>query len=285
VNPLWLLKYLPNMPASHVAIFNEMRGPNNSLTLREAASNLAVTESARIIARGSAEMMIAGATGTRVHPIRTLHVSLQEEVAGTEGEVTDPAKLSRPFDAGRSGMVLGEGAGAIVLESLDSAQARGATIWGEVAGFGSSTVAAVNGVANRSKAIANALRQTLRMANLQPQDIGHIHAHGLATQSSDVEEARAIGEVFGAHAARVPVTAAKSYFGNLGAAGGLVELVASALALHHQQLFPTLNYETPDPECPLNVTRNSDAPPGNTFVNISVTPQGQAAVVAVRKLA
>lgn len=283
VNPLWLLKYLPNMPASHVAIFNEMRGPNNSLTLREAASNLAVAESVRIIARGSADLMIAGATGTRVHPIRTLHVSLQEEVAGVEGEVTDPAALSRPFDRDRRGMVLGEGSAALVLESRESAERRGATIWGEVAGFGSSTVQTPQGVAHRAEAIANAVRQALQMAQMEPREIGHIHAHGLATQTCDAEEAQALREVLGDQADSIPVTAAKSYFGNLGAASGLVELTASVLALHHGQLFRTLNYQTPDPACPLNVTRTSDAPAGDSFLNINVTPQGQAAAVLVRK--
>jgi 3-oxoacyl-[acyl-carrier-protein] synthase II len=283
INPLWLLKYLPNMPASHIAIFNEMRGPNNSLTLREAAANLAVAEAARIIARGSADVMIAGATGTRIHPIRTVSVAMQEEIAGAEGDVGDPAALSRPFDLSRSGMVLGEGAGAIVMESLESAQARKATVWGEVVGFGSSTVQTREGIARRRTAIANAIRQSLTMAGMKPEEVGHIHAHGLATHSCDVEEAQAIADVFDDGAEGVPVTAAKSYFGNLGAAGGVVELAASLLALDRGRLFRTLNYETPDPECYLNVVRTTNVPAGDSFLNISVTPQGQASVVLVRK--
>jgi 3-oxoacyl-[acyl-carrier-protein] synthase II len=283
INPLWLLKYLPNMPASHIAIFNEMRGPNNSLTLREAAANLAVAEAARIIARGSAEMMIAGATGTRIHPIRTVSVAMQEEIAGAEGEVGDPAALSRPFDLNRSGMVLGEGAGAIVMESLASAQARGAKIWGEVVGFGSSTVQTREGIALRRTAIANAIRQSLAMARMKPEEVGHIHAHGLATHSCDMEEGQAIADIFSDGAEGAPVTAAKSYFGNLGAAGGVVELAASLLALDRGPLFRTLNYETPDPECYINVVRTDNVPPGESFLNISVTPQGQASVVLVRK--
>jgi 3-oxoacyl-[acyl-carrier-protein] synthase II len=283
VNPLWLLKYLPNMPASHIAIFNEMRGPNNSLTLREAAANLAVAEAARIIARGAADMMIAGATGTRIHPIRTVSVTMQEEIAGAEGEVGDPAALSRPFDLDRCGMVLGEGAGAIVMESLDSAQARGAKIWGEVVGFGSSTVQTPRGIARRRMAIANAIRQSLAMAGIKAEEVGHIHGHGLATHSCDAEEAQAIHEVFGDSVQELPVTAAKSYFGNLGAAGGLVELAASLLALDRDRLFRTLNYETPDPECPIRVAANDGLSPGASFLNLSVTPQGQASAVLVRK--
>ncbi len=108
VTPLWLLKYLPNMPASHVAIYNDLRGPNNSVTLREASANAAVGEAFRTIVRGSADVMVAGATGTRVHPMKMVHSVTQEEVAA---DGVEPARASRPFDLNRSGMVLGEGAG------------------------------------------------------------------------------------------------------------------------------------------------------------------------------
>ncbi|MCX5637174.1 MAG: beta-ketoacyl synthase N-terminal-like domain-containing protein, partial [Planctomycetota bacterium] len=126
ITPLWLLKYLPNMPASHLAIYNDFRGPNDSLTLREAAANAAVGEAYQIILRGSAETMLVGATGTRLHPMKMMHAVQQEEVfLNPHGD--DPATVSRPFDRNRQGAVLGEGAGAIVLEELASAQARGAT--------------------------------------------------------------------------------------------------------------------------------------------------------------
>ncbi len=124
LSPLWLLKYLPNMPASHVAIYNDLRGPNNSITHREAAANLAIGEAYRTILRGSADTMVVGATGTRVHPMKTVHAIQTEELAGNGVE---PAKASRPFDKNRTGMVIGEGAGAIVIEELATAKARGAT--------------------------------------------------------------------------------------------------------------------------------------------------------------
>lgn len=282
MNPLWLLKYLPNMPASHIAIYNDLRGPNNSITQREAAANLAVGEAFRVIARGHAELMIAGATGTRVHPMKAVHAVLQEELA-TNGR--PPASLSRPFDLNRSGMVLGEGAGAIVLEELAAAQARGATIHGEVVGFGSSSVADRNLVPRRDVALANAMRAALCDAGASPGDIGHVHAHGLGTRTCDIDEARAIREVFGARADSLPVTAAKSYFGNLGAGSGLVELIASSLALEHGSLFPILNYETPDPECPIIAVTNAGVSSGDSFLNLSVTPQGQASCVMVRRFA
>lgn len=280
VQPLWLLKYLPNMPASHIAIYNDLRGPNNSLTMREASSNLAIGEAFATIRRGAADTMIAGATGTRIHPVRTLHVVLQEEVA-TNGVA--PERLSRPFDRNRTGMVLGEGAGALVLEELSVATARGATIWGEVLGHGSSTVMSRQGLADRSAALANAARAALRAAGLSPDQVGHVHAHGLSTRTADEEETQALRAVFGDRP--VPVTAAKSYFGNLGAASGLIECVASLLALRHERLFPILNYETPDPRCNIAVVRANDQPPGETFLNLNVSPQGQASAVIFRRFA
>ncbi len=199
LTPLWLLKYLPNMPASHLAIYNDMRGPNNSLTLREASSNLAIGEAFRTIVRGHADIMVAGATGSRVHPMKFVHALTQEQVAGNG---TDPAGASRPFDLNRSGMVLGEGSAAIVLEELGTAQARSAKIYGEVIGTASGTAIDAHGVARRGQALANVMRAALRDAGLAPEGVGHLHAHGLSTRTSDAEEAWAIEQVFGARAGR-----------------------------------------------------------------------------------
>ncbi len=279
LSPLWLLKYLPNMPASHVAIYNDLRGPNNSLTLREASANLAVGEAFRTIVRGHAECMVAGATGSRLHPMRALHAVIQEEVAADGAE---PSGACRPFDLHRQGMVLGEGAAAVVLEEKRAALARGATIYARVAGLGSSHVSDRNLVARRGDALAHALAAALREADLAPATLGHIQAHGLATRSCDVEEYRALDRILGSAVRNIPVTAAKSYFGNLGAASGLVELVAGVLALVNRSLFPILNYKTPDPECPIMAVRPGTlADPGDSFANLSVTPQGQASCLVV----
>jgi 3-oxoacyl-[acyl-carrier-protein] synthase II len=281
VEPLWLLKYLPNLPASHISIFNDLRGPNNSLTMREASSNLAIAESYCTIVRGHADAMLAGATGARIHPARSIHVVTQEEIAVDGAE---PAKLSRPFDRDRQGAVMGEGAAAVMLEELESARARGAKILGEVIGFGSSTVADRRGVADYRVAFTNVLKQALASAQLAPDDVGHIHAHGLATRRCDADEAQAIAAVFAGRQRPVPVVAAKSFFGNLGAAGGLVELISSLLAQREGHLFRTLNYETPDPECPVHVVTAADSPPGETFINLSITPLGQASAVVIRRM-
>jgi 3-oxoacyl-[acyl-carrier-protein] synthase II len=282
VMPLWLLKYLPNMPASHVAIYNDLRGPSNSITHREAAANLAVGEAFHTIARGSADIMVVGATGTRVHPMKCVHALQSEELANGTVEAT---RASRPFDRDRTGMVLGEGAGVVVLEELATAQARGSRIYAEVVGAGSAQVAYGNDVARRDVALAHVIRKSLAQAGIAPAEVGHIHAHGLSTHSCDTEEAQAIRETFGGAASRIPVTAAKSYFGNLGAGSGAVELIASVLALVNRRLPPILNYETPDPNCPITPATAEYADPGNSFVNLSVTPQGQASAVVVRQLA
>jgi 3-oxoacyl-[acyl-carrier-protein] synthase II len=276
--PLWMLKYLPNMPASHIAIYNDLRGPNNSLTMREAASNLAIGEAFRTIQRGHATAMVAGATGTRILPMQAIHALQTEQMAA---ENCDPAKASRPFDRHRTGMVAGEGAGMVVLEELAAAKDHGATIYAEVVGLGSSNVADESLRGKCDVALARAVRAALRDAGMSPGDVGHINAHGLSTQDRDADEARAIREVLGTAADKMPVFAAKSYFGNLGAGSGAVELIASVLALREGRLPRTLNFETPDPACALQVAVNDATPAGRSFLNLSVTPQGQAAVLCV----
>jgi 3-oxoacyl-[acyl-carrier-protein] synthase II len=279
--PLWMLKYLPNMPASHIAIFNDLRGPNNSLTMREVAGVMSVGEAFRTIQRGHADLMIAGATGTRLLPMQAIHVMQTEQLAN---EAADPATACRPFDKHRSGMVAGEGAGMLVLESADSASARGARVYGEVIGFGASSVADRNLNGRCDVALTNALRAALDDGDIALSDIGHINAHGLSTHERDVEEARAIRNVFGEKADDLPVTAVKSFFGNLGAASGVVELAASLLAFQHGRLPRVLNYRVPDPECPVRAVTDDATSPGTAFVKLSVTPQGQAAAICIRRL-
>lgn len=275
VEPLWLLKYLPNMPASHVAIFNDFRGASNSVTLREASSNLSVAEGVTTIRRDAADAVVVGSTGSRIHPLRTIHVALQEKLAE---KGIEPARACRPFDARRTGMVLGEGAGVMVLEELENAQNRGARIWGEVVGYGSSTVADHQGKADYQRALANVIDMALATAQMGGAELGHVHAHGLSTQDCDRGEARAIRDTLG----QIPVTAAKSYMGNLGAGSGMVEMIASLLALDRGELFPILNYEFPDPDCPIHVVRERTQIRRNSFVNLNVSPQGQASAIIVR---
>jgi len=277
MEPLWLLKYLPNMPGCHIGIASDARGPNNSLTQGEASSNLAIGEALRILQRDCADIMIAGTTGTRLHPVKALHAALWDKLADCPEEAE---KRSRPFDKNRSGEVLGEAAGSIILEEESHAQKRNATIYGKLLGTGASCVVDRAGNANPRLALANAMRAALRSANLSPDEIGHINAHGLSTRECDIAEAKAIQDVFGSRSSEIPVTALKSYFGNSGAGCGTIELAGSILSLEHQMVLPTLNYETPDPECPLNVVHGEPLPIDNpVFLKTNVTRMGQASAV------
>ena len=281
LNPLWLLKYLPNMPASHIAIYNDLRGPSNSLTLREASGHLAVGEAVVTIQRGAADIMVAGATGTRVHPMKTVHALQSEQVAVDEAGGLEPTRWSRPFDRGRRGMVLGEGAAVLILEELGHAEARGARIYGEIIGHASRCVADTSGVGDRRRVLAHALGAALRTAALPPDHVGHVHAVGASTVVGDREEAAAMHDVLGAVAERVPTVAAKANVGNLGGASGLMECVASLLAMRHGELFPLLNYESADPDCRIRAARRGD-PAGNICLSSAVTPQGQAGALVLR---
>ena len=287
--PLWLLKYLPNMPASHIAIYNDLRGPSNSLTLREAGGHLAVGEAVTTIQRGAADVMVAGATGTRVHPMKTVHALQSEQVAIAEGVAdglagVDPARWSRPFDGLRRGMVLGEGAGVLILEELEHARARGAVIYGEIIGHAARSAGSPGAVGLKQRALALSMKRALGMAGIEARELSHIHAHGASTVVGDREEAAAIHEAVGPGAADVPTVAAKSHFGNLGGGSGMVECVASLLATRHGELFPLLNYERPDPDCPIRPARRGD-PAGRVFMTSAVTPQGQAGTLVIRGLA
>ena len=250
---------------------------SNSLTVREASGHLAVAEATMTIRRGAADVMLAGATGTRVHPMKTVHALQSEQVAlGSD----DPATWSRPFDRQRRGMVLGEGAAVLVLEEMEHALARGARIHGEVLGAASRHAADRSNVGLRRRALFLAMRRAVSMAGLPGGRPGHVHAFGLSTVGSDRDAAGALADLFGDDLRRIPTVAAKANFGNLGAGSGLAECIASLEALRHGALFPLLNHTTPDPECPILPARGGE-PAGRSFLSSSVTPQGQAGAVVI----
>ena len=283
VNPLWLLKYLPNMPNSHVSIYNDFRGPNNSLTVREASWNLSLAEATSIIHRGAADVMLVGATGSRIHPLRTAHVALIENLAS---ERDDPTEMSRPFDATSDGMVLGEGAGAVVLESLEHAVSRGARIWGEVIGYGAAMVGPGEAAGQPPRdylrsAVRQALQHSLRSAGERLPEQWHLHAHGLSSPTGDASEGQAISDVLDQTPTPAQaVVAAKSYFGNLGAGSAAVELICSLLALEHNQLFPIRNLKQPASWAQWPAA-TAGQPAGQAVVHSSYTLQGQASSIAV----
>lgn len=278
MQPLWMLKYLPNMPASHIAIFNDLRGPNNSLTMRESSGLMALGEAMRTVLRGHADMIVAGATGSRVLPMQAVHARQTEEIVDG-GE--DPASASRPFDQGRRGAVPGEGAAMLVVESLEHARARGARVYAELLGFGSSQASGGPRGGRIDLAVANASRAALHDAALTAGQIGHVNAHGLSGRLSDRLEAAGICAVFAETDGAPPVIATKSNHGNLGAASGLVELIGSVLAFELGALPRVLNYDRPDPECPVRPVVTEGVSPGSVALKLSTTPQGQAAAICL----
>jgi 3-oxoacyl-[acyl-carrier-protein] synthase II len=219
--------------------------------------------------------MLAGGTGSRLN---ITPLAYRGEVYLSHRH-DDPATASRPFDATRDGLVNGEGAATIVLEAREHAEARGANILGRVLGWRSSFVMPENEQLNSEPAIVNAIRGVLESAKLTSRSIGHVNAHGLGTRDEDRNEAQAIRAGLG----DVPVFAPKSYFGNLGTGGGAVEFAASVLALHQGEVPPTLNYSSPDPDCPVNVIQGEplrDAVPTALCQNQSGTGQAAAVIIA-----
>ena len=279
LEPLWLLKYLPNMPACHIGIALDARGPSNSLTMGGASGNAALAEAAHIIERGRADVMIAGTTGTKLHPVKTLNAGLFGDLANGDGP---PGTWCRPFDRDRTGQVVAEGACTLVLEERGHAEARGATIYGEALGFGSACVADPDGTGHLGPALAGAGRAALRDAGLTPADLSHVNAHGTGTRSDDADECRGLAMLF--DGAAVPVTGLKGYLGNAGAGSGVQELAASLLMLREGLIPVTLNHRANDPDCGLDVvTGDHRETAGNrVFLNLSATRGGQASAAVVR---
>jgi len=273
VHPLWLLKHLPNMTASHIAIAHDARGPNNSIVLGDVSSLLAVGEAASYIGRGWADVMLAGGTGCRLHP--TALVARGDALLSHRAD--DCRRAARPFDRDRDGMVNGEGAAVIVLESRSHAERRGARIRGRMLASASRCEPALRrGLSGSS--LTQAITAVCRAAGLAPADVGHVNAHGVGTIDMDRIEARAIHAALG----DVPVTAPKAAIGHIGAGCGAVELAASILGLEHGLVPPTLNYERPDPDCPVNVVHGGPlAGRPSTAVAVNLCSTGQAAAVAI----
>lgn len=275
LHPLWLLKHLPNMTASHIAIAHDARGPNNSIVLSDVSGLLAVAEAASVIERGWADVMLAGGTGCRLHPAAL--AARGDALLSRRADACTHA--CRPFDRDRDGLVNGEGAGTLVLESRQHAEARGARIRGRLLSAVSRCEPAAGGRPLAGTALRMAIRAALAKAAMTPQHIGHVNAHGVSTVEMDRVEAEAIAAELG----DVPVTAPKSVFGHLGAGGGTVELIASVLALETGLVPATLNYESPDPRCPVNVIHDgprSGLLPTALAVNLCSTGQAAAVVIA-----
>ena len=248
------LEQEPNMPLSHLALLTGARGPAMNCLTACAASPQAIGEATEILRRGDADVMIGGGAHSMIHPFGVTGFNRLTALS-TLNE--NPVAASRPFDLQRGGFVLGEGAGMVILETLDHAQKRGAKILAEVVGYGSTADAfrITDQDPDGLGAIA-AMREALADANLTPADVDYINAHGTGTKENDSNETTAVKSVFGPHAKSVPVSSIKSMMGHLIAAAGAVEMICCVLALRDQMLPPTTNLQNPDPECDLDYVPN-----------------------------
>lgn len=268
--PLWMLKYLPNMPACHIGIRQDARGPSNTISHGDVSSLLALAEAAAVIRRGQADVMFAGGTSSRLD----ICDLLWHGGARLAQSDAPPATISRPFDAGRQGVVMGEGSALFVLESAKHAKRRGARPLARLLAIASRNQATKKKFAPPGQAIAAAFSTALSKAQITPAELGHVNAHGASTAEDDPVEASAISEVLGASEA--PITAPKSFFGNLGAGGGAVELAVSLLGAQQGVVPATLNHECTASDCPIRVAAEHVESKHTTFATLNHTPTGQA---------
>ncbi len=247
--PLWLLKYLPNMPACHISITHGFQGPNNTITTSSAAGTQAIGEAFHIIRRGDADVMIAGGTDSKINAIGISRFHLLGLLSGQNGI---PEKAYRPFDERRDGLVLGEGAGLIVLEEKKHALARGARIYGEIKGYGAASDFNYDPRSTedfRGKQLA--MTRALQEAAIETRDIDFLHANGSGIPQEDIQESNAIRSVFQKDTGKLHVTAVKPVTGHIIYGAGGVEMTASVLALHRGVIPAVANLEKPDPDCDL----------------------------------
>lgn len=258
LHPLSELEQEPNMPAAHLASLFGAEGPNLNCLTACAASSQAIGEAAEIIRRDEADLMLAGGTHSMIHPFGVTGFNLLTALSTYNEE---PKKASRPFDRRRDGFVLGEGASMVVLEELEHAKRRGAKIYGELTGYGSTADAfRITDVHPEGRGAISCMRLALQDARLAPDQIDYINAHGTSTAINDRVETLAIKEVFGPQAYKVPVSSTKSMMGHLIAAAGATELIICLLAIRDNILPPTINYEEPDPDCDLDYVPNVARP-------------------------
>jgi 3-oxoacyl-[acyl-carrier-protein] synthase II len=282
--PLWILKYLPNMTAAHISLIHGAQGPNSTITTACAASTQAVGEGFRLIAREDADIVLAGGADSRLDPLLILAYS---SLGALSPAHRSPEEVSRPFDGQRDGFVLGEGAGVLLLEELEHAKRRGAVIYAEVLGLGSSFDAyGVTKPDPEARGASRAIRWALREAKVDAGDIDYINAHGTSTRLNDLMETVAVKRVFGSAARSLPLSSIKSMVGHLIGASGAVEAAALALTLHDGVLPPTINQTHPDPSCDLDYVPNcAREQPVKTALSTSFGFGGQNAALVMRRYA
>jgi 3-oxoacyl-[acyl-carrier-protein] synthase II len=254
LQPLYATMVIPNIAAAQVAMSYGLRGPNSTTVTACAASTHAIGNALRIIQRGDADVMLAAGTEASMCEVG---IASFNAIKALSTRNDSPETASRPFDRDRDGFVPGEGAGTLILESLEHAQRRGARVYGEVIGFGI-TNDAFHAVApdETGAAPAQCMRNALADAGVGPEDVDYVNAHGTSTPLNDAAETRAMKMVLGDYAYRVPISSTKSMIGHLLGAAGAVEAIATLLSINRGVIHPTINYQNPDPDCDLDYVPN-----------------------------
>jgi len=254
VSPFFIPSAIVNLASGQVSIRHNAKGPNSATATACSAGAHAIGDSFKIIQRGDADAMICGGAESAITPMSVAGFAALRALS-TRND--DPVHASRPFELGRDGFVIGEGAGILILEELEFARRRGAQIYAEVVGYGMTGDAFhITMPDDSGSGAVRVMQKALKDANVQPEEVGYINAHGTSTPYNDKFETMAIKKTFGEHAYKVAISSTKSMTGHLlGAAGG-VEGVFSVLSIHRNILLPTINYVTPDPECDLDYVPN-----------------------------
>jgi 3-oxoacyl-[acyl-carrier-protein] synthase II len=254
IAPTFIPSVLVDAASGQLAISLGIRGPNYAPVSACATGSHAVGEGAELVKRGDADAVLAGGAEACMHPLILAGFCAMRGLASEEEH---PPRASRPFDATRAGFVMGEGACVLVLEELEAARARGAKVYAEVLGYGASNDAHHMAQPEpEATGVAEMMRAALRRANVEPERVGYINAHGTSTPLGDLAETKAIKDVFGAHAYELAVSSTKSMMGHTFGAAGAVEAMMCVLAIHEGVIPPTINYEHPDPECDLDYVPN-----------------------------